>query len=81
MLACLFSPVKQIYKLESYNHNKYFTLRNWWHEFLNYFKSGVTPGFVEDITHAIRYIIWRAFRYRNFGNFQLQVLVECDSSG
>lgn len=57
------------------------TLRNWWHEFLNYFKAGVTQGFVEGINHAIRDIIRRAFGYRNFGNFRLQVLVECDGSG
>lgn len=57
------------------------TLRNWWHEFLNYFNAGVTQGFVEGINHAIRDIIRRAFGYRNFGNFRLQVLVECDGSG
>ena len=57
------------------------TLRNWWQEFLNYFKAGVTQGFVEGINHAIRDIIRRAFGYRNFNNFRLQVLVECDGSG
>jgi len=53
------------------------TLRNWWHEFLNYFNDRVTQGFVEGINRAIRGIINRAFGYRNFDNFQLQVLVEC----
>ena len=53
------------------------TLRNWWHEFLNYFDDRVTQGFVEGINRAIRGIINRAFGYRNFGNFRLQVLVEC----
>lgn len=53
------------------------TLRNWWHEFLNYFNDRVTQGFVEGINRAIRGIINRAFGYRNFGNFRLQVLVEC----
>jgi transposase len=57
------------------------TLRNWWQEFLNYFKAGVTQGFMEGINHAIRDIIRRAFGYQNFGNFRLQVLVECDGSG
>ncbi|GEM_PF-1464985 len=33
------------------------TLRNWWHEFLNYFDDRVTQGFVEGINRAIRDII------------------------
>lgn len=53
------------------------TLRNWWHEFLNYFDDRVTQGFVEGINRAIRGIITRAFGFRNFDNFRLQVLVEC----
>jgi transposase len=53
------------------------TLRNWWHEFLNYFNDRVTQGFVEGVNRAIRGIINRAFGYRNFDNFRLQVLVEC----
>jgi len=53
------------------------TLRNWWHEFLNYFNEHVTQGFVEGINRAIRGIINRAFGFRNFENFRLQVLVEC----
>jgi len=53
------------------------TLRNCWHEFLNYFDDRVTQGFVEGINRAIRGIINRAFGYRNFDNFRLQVLVEC----
>ncbi len=53
------------------------TLRNWWHEFLNYFDDRVTQGFVEGINRAIRGIINRAFGYRNFDTFRLQVLVEC----
>ena len=53
------------------------TLRNWWHEFLNYFDDRVTQGFVEGINRAIRGIINRAFGFRNFDNFRLQVLVEC----
>jgi transposase len=53
------------------------TLRNWWHEFLNYFDDRVTQGFVEGINRAIRGIIDRAFGFRNFDNFRLHVLVEC----
>jgi transposase len=53
------------------------TLRNWWHEFLNYFDDRVTQGFVEGINRAIRGIINRAFGFRDFDNFCLQVLVEC----
>jgi len=53
------------------------TLRNWWYEFLNYFDDRVTQGFVEGINRAIRGIINRAFGFRNFDNFRLQVLVEC----
>lgn len=53
------------------------TLHSWWHEFLNYFDDRVTQGFVEGINRAIRGIINRAFGYRNFENFRLQVLVEC----
>lgn len=53
------------------------TLRNWWHEFLNYFDDGVTQGFVEGINRAIRGIINRAFGFLCFDNFRLQVLVEC----
>jgi len=52
------------------------TLRNWWTEFLNYFDEGITQGFVEGTNRAIRGIINRAFGFRNFANFRLQVLVE-----
>lgn len=53
------------------------TLENWGHEFLNYFIDRVTQGFVEGINRAIRGIINRAFGFRNFENFRIQVLVEC----
>jgi len=55
------------------------TLRNcnWWHEFLNYFDDRVTQGFVKGVNRAIRGIINRAFGFRDFDNFRLQVLVEC----
>ena len=53
------------------------TLRNWWDEFLNYFNEGITQGFVEGINRAIRGIMNRAFGFRIFENFRLQILVEC----
>ena len=52
------------------------TLRNWWHEILNYFVDRVTNGFVEGINRAIRTIINRAYGYRNFENFRLQILAQ-----
>jgi transposase len=52
------------------------TLRNWWDEILNYFNDRVTNGFVEGINRAIRTIINRAYGYRNFENFRLQVLAQ-----
>lgn len=52
------------------------TLKNWWVEFLNYFDERVTQGFVEGTNRAIRGIINRAFGFRNFENFRLQVLAE-----
>ncbi|MCP4527548.1 MAG: ISL3 family transposase [Aestuariibacter sp.] len=53
------------------------TLRNWWHEFLNYFVGGVTQGFVEGSNRAIRGIINRAYGFHKFEHFRLHVLVEC----
>ena len=52
------------------------TLRNWWDEFLNYFIARVSQGFVEGINNAIRAIIRRAFGFRNFDHFRLQVLAQ-----
>lgn len=52
------------------------TLMNWWTEILNYFIARVTNGFVEGMNRALRAIIDRAFGYRNFENFRLQVLAE-----
>jgi transposase len=45
-------------------------------EFLNYFVSRVTQGFVEGINNAIRTIIRRAYGFRNFANFRLHVLAQ-----
>jgi transposase len=52
------------------------TLKNWWHEFLNYFINRVTQGFVEGINNAIRATIRRAFGFRNFDIFRLQILAQ-----
>jgi transposase len=52
------------------------TLKNWWQEILNYFLDRITSGFVEGLNGALRNIIRRAFGYRNFENFSLQVFVE-----
>ncbi len=52
------------------------TLLNWWDEILKYFGERVTNGFVEGINRAIRAIIGRAYGYRNFDNFRLQVLAQ-----
>ena len=52
------------------------TLQNWWKEILNYFHERITNGFVEGINRAIRSIIDRAYGFRNFHNFRLQVLAE-----
>ena len=52
------------------------TLKNWWDEFLNYFLDRVTQGFVEGINNAIRSTIRRAFGFRNFDIFRLQILAQ-----
>jgi len=52
------------------------TLKNWWNEFLNYFIKRVTQGFVEGINNAIRATIRRAFGFRNFDIFRLQILAQ-----
>ena len=52
------------------------TLTNWWPYILNYFFEKITNGFVEGLNGAIRNIIRRAFGYRNFRNFKLQVFAE-----
>jgi len=64
-----------------FTNNKYLlafvkTLRNWWHEILNYFDKRITNGFAEGLNRAIRSIIWRAYGFRNFHNFRLQVLAQ-----
>jgi transposase len=57
------------------------TLHNWWEEILNYFEERITNGFVEGINRAIRAIINRAYGFRNFIHFRLQVLAQHGSAG
>jgi len=52
------------------------TLQNWWDEILNYFNERITNGFVEGMNRAIRSLIWRAYGFRNFENFQLLILAK-----
>lgn len=60
-------------------HNKYLmsfikTLQNWFNQILAYFDRRISNGFVEGMNRAIRFIISRAYGFRNFDNFRLQVL-------
>ena len=69
-----------------YTANKYLldfvnTLTNWFEQILNYFDKRITNGFVEGMNRAIRFIISRAFGFRNFDNFRLQVLAQHGSPG
>jgi transposase len=69
-----------------YSRNKYLldfvkTLTHWFEQILNYFDKRITNGFVEGINRAIRFIISRAFGFRNFDNFRLQVLAQHGSPG
>lgn len=62
-------------------HNRYLmnfitTLRNWFDPILAYFDERISNGFVEGTNRAIRFIISRAFGFRNFDNFRLQVLAQ-----
>ena len=64
-----------------FSGNKYLldfvkTLRNWFKQILNYFDKRITNGFVEGMNRAIRLVISRAFGYRNFDNFKLQILAQ-----
>jgi transposase len=64
-----------------FSGNKYLlnfvkTVRNWFHQILNYFDKRITNGFVEGMNRAIRLVISRAFGYRNFDNFRLQILAQ-----
>ena len=64
-----------------FSKNKYLldfvkTLRNWFDQILAYFDDRISNGFVEGIYRAIRSIISRAYGFRNFENFKLQVLAQ-----
>ena len=50
------------------------TLRNWFNEIANYFRSRASNGRVEGLNHGLRAILWRAFGMANFENFRLRVL-------
>jgi transposase len=50
------------------------TLRNWFSEIANYFRSRASNGRTEGLNHGLRAIIWRAFGMANFENFRLRVL-------
>jgi transposase len=50
------------------------TLRNWFNEIANYFRSRSSNGRTEGLNHGLRAILWRAFGMANFENFRLRVL-------
>lgn len=56
-------------------------LDRWFEQILNYFDKRITNGFVEGINRAIRFIILRAFGFRNFDNFRLQVVAQYGPPG
>lgn len=63
------------------SHNRFLfdfvkTLHNWFDEILNYFDQRISNGFVEGMNRAIRNIISRAYGFRNFDNFRLQILAQ-----
>lgn len=69
-----------------YTRNRYLldfikTLRNWFGEILNYFDERISNGFVEGMNRAIRNVISRAYGFRNFDNFKLQILAQHGPSG
>ena len=69
-----------------YARNKYLldfvnTLTHWFEQILNYFDKRISNGFVEGMNRALRLIIARAYGFRNFDNFRLQVLAQHGSSG
>lgn len=51
------------------------TLRNWWHQILNYFVDRANNGFAEGVNLKIKMLNRRGFGYRNFRSFRLHVLV------
>ncbi len=51
------------------------TLRNWWHQILNYFDGRFNNGFAEGVNLKIKMLNRRGYGYRNFNSFRLHVLV------
>lgn len=52
------------------------TLLNWFDQTLAYFDRRISNGFVEGMNRAIRFLISRAFGFRNFDNFRLLILAQ-----
>jgi transposase len=50
------------------------TMRNWFDQIANYFRSRSSNGRTEGLNHGLRSILWRAFGMANFQNFRLRVL-------
>ena len=68
--------LKVRYTANSYLLDFLNTLLNWFEQILNYFDQRITNGFVEGTNRAIRFLISRAFGFRNFDNFRLVVLAQ-----
>ncbi len=69
-----------------YTRNRYLldfvkTLHNWFEQILNYFDERISNGFVEGMNRAIRTVISRAYGFRNFDNFKLQILAQFGPDG
>ena len=60
--------------LKSFIH----TVRNWWHQILNYFEGRFNNGFAEGVNLKIKMLNRRGYGYRNFNSFRLHVLVAFD---
>lgn len=56
------------------------TLANWWDSILNYFNHRLTSGVLEGLNAKLKLIKRTAFGFRNFNNFRLRALIECDGS-
>lgn len=55
------------------------TLRNWWKEITEYFRSGITNAAAEGLNLTIRLVQRRAYGFRNHQHFRLRVLHETGS--
>lgn len=54
------------------------TLKKRWDHVLNYFHSRLTSGGVEGLNTKVKVVKRCAYGFRNFENFKLRILVECD---